>query len=141
MNVHLTKTSTFAALRNPVYRKLWFAILLSGTCVAAQDTAAAWTALGGVLLYFLGANLGFCGERPLLRGGDLRPVAVERVRSGIRVAIGKFPRIILYRRPICPIFPGDSSGTSPERPICLFYFCLTGADTRHRVEGTSTSTL
>ena len=43
MNVHLNKTSTFAALRNPVYRKLWFAILLSGTCVAAQDTAAAWT--------------------------------------------------------------------------------------------------
>ena len=43
MNVHLTKTSTFAALRNPVYRKLWFAILLSGTCVAAHDTAATWT--------------------------------------------------------------------------------------------------
>jgi MFS family permease len=43
MNVHLTKTSTFTALRNPVYRKLWFAILLSGTCVAAQDTAATWT--------------------------------------------------------------------------------------------------
>jgi MFS family permease len=43
MNVHLNKTSTFAALHNPVYRKLWFAILLSGTCVAAQDTAAAWT--------------------------------------------------------------------------------------------------
>jgi MFS family permease len=43
MNVHLNKTSTFGALRNPVYRKLWFAILLSGTCVAAQDTAATWT--------------------------------------------------------------------------------------------------
>jgi MFS family permease len=43
MNVHRNTTSTFAALRNPVYRKLWFAILLSGTCVAAQDTAAAWT--------------------------------------------------------------------------------------------------
>src|ERR1700737_1733636 len=43
MNVHLNKTSTFAALRNPVYRKLWFAILLSGSCVAAQDTAATWT--------------------------------------------------------------------------------------------------
>jgi MFS family permease len=37
------KTSTFAALRNPTYRKLWFAALLSGTCVAAHDTAAAWT--------------------------------------------------------------------------------------------------
>jgi MFS family permease len=43
MNVHLNKTSTFAALRNPMYRKLWLAILLSGTCVAAQDTAATWT--------------------------------------------------------------------------------------------------
>jgi len=42
-NVRLDKTSTFAALRNPVYRKLWLAILLSGTCVAAQDTAATWT--------------------------------------------------------------------------------------------------
>jgi MFS family permease len=37
------KTSTFAALRNPLYRKLWFAVLLSGTCVAAHDTAATWT--------------------------------------------------------------------------------------------------
>jgi MFS family permease len=43
MNVRLNGTSTFAALQNPVYRKLWFAILLSGTCVAAQDTAATWT--------------------------------------------------------------------------------------------------
>jgi len=43
MNVRLNKTSTFAALQNPVYRRLWFAILLSGTCVAAQDTAATWT--------------------------------------------------------------------------------------------------
>jgi hypothetical protein len=37
------KTSTFAALRNPLYRKLWFAVLLSGTCVAADGTAATWT--------------------------------------------------------------------------------------------------
>jgi MFS family permease len=43
MNVRLNKSSTFAALRNPVYRKLWFAVLLSSTCVAAQDTAATWT--------------------------------------------------------------------------------------------------
>jgi len=43
MNVRLKKTSTFAALQNPVYRRLWLAILLSGTCVSAQDTAATWT--------------------------------------------------------------------------------------------------
>jgi MFS family permease len=38
----MTKTSTFFALRNPVYRNLWFASLLSGTCVSAQETAATW---------------------------------------------------------------------------------------------------
>jgi Transmembrane secretion effector len=43
VNHNSNKTSTFAALRNPVYRKLWFAVLLSGTCVAAHDTAATWT--------------------------------------------------------------------------------------------------
>jgi MFS family permease len=35
-------TSTFTALRNSVYRKLWFASVLSGTCVAAHDCAATW---------------------------------------------------------------------------------------------------
>jgi len=30
-------------LQNPVFRKLWFASLISGTCVAAHDTAATWT--------------------------------------------------------------------------------------------------
>src|SRR5260370_3188457 len=43
VNHNPNKTSTFAALRNPVYRKLWFAVLLSGTCVAAHDPAATWT--------------------------------------------------------------------------------------------------
>jgi MFS family permease len=43
VNEDPNKSSTFAALRNPLYRKLWFAILLSGTCVAAHDTAATWT--------------------------------------------------------------------------------------------------
>ena len=36
------KSSTFTALRNPVYRNLWLATLLSGTCVSAHDTAATW---------------------------------------------------------------------------------------------------
>ena len=43
MNHCPNNTSTFSALQNPLYRKLWFAILLSGTCVAAHDTAATWT--------------------------------------------------------------------------------------------------
>jgi MFS family permease len=43
VNDRPNKSSTFAALRNPLYRKLWLAVLLSGTCVAAHDTAATWT--------------------------------------------------------------------------------------------------
>jgi MFS family permease len=39
----VTKSSTWIALRNPVYRNIWFATLISGTWVAAQNTAANWT--------------------------------------------------------------------------------------------------
>jgi MFS family permease len=42
MSKSLENTSTFTALRNPVFRKLWFASVLSGTCVAAHDCAATW---------------------------------------------------------------------------------------------------
>ncbi len=34
--------STWSALRNPTFRKLWIGSLVSGTCVAAHDTAATW---------------------------------------------------------------------------------------------------
>jgi len=34
--------SSWAALRNPVFRKLWIATVISGTCVAAHDSAATW---------------------------------------------------------------------------------------------------
>jgi MFS family permease len=30
-------------LKNPAFRKLWFATVISGTCVAAHDTAATWS--------------------------------------------------------------------------------------------------
>jgi MFS family permease len=39
----MTSNSTWTALRNPVFRNMWLASLVSGTCVAAQDTAATWT--------------------------------------------------------------------------------------------------
>jgi MFS family permease len=35
-------TSTFRALRNPVYRRLWLASVVSSTMVSAHDTAATW---------------------------------------------------------------------------------------------------
>jgi MFS family permease len=36
------ENSLLAALRNPVFSRLWFASLLSGICVAAHDCAAVW---------------------------------------------------------------------------------------------------
>src|ERR1700688_2570840 len=39
----MTTNSTWAALRNPAFRKLWITVVISGTCVAAHDSAATWT--------------------------------------------------------------------------------------------------
>jgi MFS family permease len=39
----MTKCSTWTALKNPAFRKLWFATVISGTCVAAHETAATWS--------------------------------------------------------------------------------------------------
>jgi MFS family permease len=38
----MTTNSTWAALRNPAFRKLWIAAVISGTFVAAHDSAATW---------------------------------------------------------------------------------------------------
>jgi MFS family permease len=38
----MTTVSTWAALRNPAFRKLWAAAAISGTCVVAHDNAATW---------------------------------------------------------------------------------------------------
>jgi hypothetical protein len=38
----MTRTWTWAALESPIFRELWIAALVSGTCVAAHDTAATW---------------------------------------------------------------------------------------------------
>ncbi|HEU5239343.1 MAG TPA: MFS transporter [Pyrinomonadaceae bacterium] len=48
--------STWAALRNPAFRKIWIAAVISGTCVAAHDSAATWmmnTLTGSSLLLSL----------------------------------------------------------------------------------------
>src|SRR5271165_166840 len=39
----MTTNSTWMALRNPAFRKLWITAVISGTCVAAHDSAATWT--------------------------------------------------------------------------------------------------
>ena len=38
----MSNTSLWFALRNPVFRRLWIASVLSGVCVSAHDTAATW---------------------------------------------------------------------------------------------------
>jgi MFS family permease len=38
----MNENSTWTALKNPAFRKLWIATVISGTCVAAHDSAATW---------------------------------------------------------------------------------------------------
>jgi MFS family permease len=38
----MNKSSSWTALRNPAFRGLWIATVISGTCVAAHDSAATW---------------------------------------------------------------------------------------------------
>lgn len=52
----MTRNSNWAALRNPTFRKLWIAAVISGSCVAAHDSAATWilnTLTGSPLLLSL----------------------------------------------------------------------------------------
>jgi MFS family permease len=38
----MTNTSLWLSLRNPVFRRLWIASMVSGVCVSAHETAATW---------------------------------------------------------------------------------------------------
>ena len=38
----MEKTSTWLALRNPAFRKLWSAMVVSGSCIGAHNTAVYW---------------------------------------------------------------------------------------------------
>ena len=46
------KTSTWFALRNPVFKRLWFAMVISGSCLGAYNTAVYWAlhSLGAVFI-------------------------------------------------------------------------------------------
>jgi MFS family permease len=41
-NSAVTTNSSWAALRNPVFGRLWIASVISGTCVVAHDNAATY---------------------------------------------------------------------------------------------------
>ena len=38
----MSNTSLWTSLRNPVFRRLWIASIVSGVCVSAHDTVATW---------------------------------------------------------------------------------------------------
>ena len=46
----MEKTSTWLALRNPVFKRLWVAMVVSGSCIGAHNTAVYWA------LHSLGAK-------------------------------------------------------------------------------------
>jgi hypothetical protein len=49
MEKNAQKTSTWLALRNPIFRRLWLAMVVSGSCIGAHNTAVylALHSLGG----------------------------------------------------------------------------------------------
>jgi MFS family permease len=49
----MDRSSTWAALANPTFRNLWIATVISGTCVAAHDSAATWVMNGSAGSPFL----------------------------------------------------------------------------------------
>jgi MFS family permease len=50
LRINVKATSTWFALRNPVFRRIWLASVLSGTFLSAQDMSATW------LMHDLGAS-------------------------------------------------------------------------------------
>src|SRR5215471_15900347 len=49
----MNRISTWAALTTPTFRNLWIATVISGTCVAAHDSAATWVMNGSAGSPFL----------------------------------------------------------------------------------------
>jgi MFS family permease len=57
----MNSTSSWRALRNPTFGRLWFATVISGTCVSAHETAATWmlnASSGSTLLLSLMSTAG-----------------------------------------------------------------------------------
>src|ERR1700738_710708 len=57
----MTKSSTWTALQNPAFRRLWIATVISGTCEAAHYSAATWmmnVVTGSPVLISLMATVG-----------------------------------------------------------------------------------
>jgi hypothetical protein len=76
------KTSIWLALKNPVFKRYWLAALVSGTCVAAHNTAA-FTVLGqgddsAILISLMSTLSSLCYVRQVQQKGS-------SVRAGKRV--------------------------------------------------------
>jgi hypothetical protein len=51
------KTSTWLALRNPTFRKLWLAMVVSGSCIGAHNTEALHSLSAKIVLLSLMATV------------------------------------------------------------------------------------
>ena len=78
-----TSTSTWLALRNPVFARLWLASVLSGTFVSAQDVAATWLMHGAGASSFALSLMATAAAAPFflltLPAGAVADIANRRV--------------------------------------------------------------
>src|ERR1700750_2624110 len=68
------KTSTWLALRNPVFRRLWSAMVISGSCIGAHNTAVYWA------MHKLGASTLHIALMTTVSALSLHPVHLARGR-------------------------------------------------------------
>jgi hypothetical protein len=96
------KTSTWLALRNPIFRRLWLAMVVSGSCIGAHNTAVYWTlnSLGAsTVLISLMATVSALG----LAAHDAGVVPTFLVAAGFAFVIMIIVRVVavdrLYEKP------------------------------------------
>jgi hypothetical protein len=70
------KTSTWLALRNPVFRRLWSAMVISGSCIGAHNTAVYWA------MHKLGASTLHIALMTTVSALPYTPVHLARGRRG-----------------------------------------------------------
>jgi Transmembrane secretion effector len=98
-----TATNTWIALRNSVFRRFWFATVISGSCVAAQKTAIYWAlnALGAstVLISMMAAVSALPGALFTLPAGAIADmVDRKKILLAVQLRAEATPRTDLYLR-------------------------------------------
>jgi len=89
----------------------------------------------GILATLHRSELGICGERRLLFGGDLRDFPMETNSAAIQARFGKLLRFIRQGDPVRSLRTRNSDRTRTECAVCTVHLGHSSANAGHRAEG------